>query len=126
MYRLVCYWTAILAVPFGIAALIAPEFVFAQFGMKLDAAAQGVARGYAATALGLGLTAFYLRNVEDPRAQHALLIGSLVFNLAELFAQVPLWRSGLANPSIWGTIIGHAIGTVLCVLALQRRLTGRR
>lgn len=68
----------------------------------------------------MGLTAWFLRHVDDARAQRALLIGSLVFNLAELFAQPSLRRSGLASQSIWGPIVGHAIGAILCRLALRR------
>lgn len=126
MFNLACIWTAVLAVPFGIAALIAPDFVFAQFGVKLDVPAQGVARGYAATALGLGITAFLLRNVKDTAARRALLVGALVFNLAELFAQLPLWWGGHANASIWGTIVGHVIGTVLCVMAMRQGPDSKR
>lgn len=120
MFRALCLLTTILAVPFGLACMVAPEFVFGQFGMKLDAAAAGIARGYAATALGLGLTAFLMRDTKDRVAQGALIVGTLVFNVAELFAQVPLWYAGLANNSVWGTIAGHAAGTLLCVLALLK------
>lgn len=62
MFRYSCLWTTLQALPFGIAALIAPSLVFAQCGMVLDAAAQGVAGGYGATALGVGIAALLLRN----------------------------------------------------------------
>jgi len=120
MYRINCWWTALLTLPFGIATLIAPGFVFAQFGMALDPVAQGVARGYGATALAVGFAALLLRGAEERPVQRGFLIAALVFNLAELAAQGMIWHDGLANGQILGTIGGHAIGAVLAGVGLTR------
>ena len=120
MFRVVCYWTTLLVLPFGLAALIVPGILFGQFGMTLDAAAQGVARGYGATALGLGVTAFRLRYTVDPAVQVAVLNGILVFNLAELMTLVTLRLQDEVNLQSYGMIIGHMVGSVLTLLALQR------
>jgi hypothetical protein len=118
--RKIVFWlNAILVLPFGIAALIAPAFVFSNFGMTMDAVASGIARGYAATALGYSLIFLMLRNTTTRETVVALLFGSLVFNTVELLVQIPLFLQGLANAMIWTTIIGHALTAVLSALALR-------
>jgi hypothetical protein len=119
MFRPALYLNALLAIPFGLACFVTPVFVFAQFGMPLDPVAVGVARGYAATALALGVVFLLFAGETRAGAQRALLIGSLVFNGLEVILQVPFWFGGMAGPGIWGTILGHAIAFALSVAAFR-------
>jgi hypothetical protein len=125
MFRIVCLLNALMVIPFGISALIAPAYVFAQFGIAVDAATSGIVRGYGATALGYGIVLLLLRNAEDADDRRAVLSGSLVFNLLEVLLQVPLYANGLASSMIWVTICGHALLAVLSALALVQLGRGR-
>jgi hypothetical protein len=105
---------------------VAPKFVFEQFGIAIEGAATGVARGYAATALGWGITAFLMRNVADRPARRAFLLGAIAFNAAEVALQVPMYFQGLTNATILITIFGHAVCAALSIAALaaQNRIQG--
>ncbi len=124
MLKLVFWLNAVLLLPFGLAAIIAPEFVFSNFGMTIDAAGAGIARGYASLALGLGVIFLLLRNAIGRAVTVPLLLGSLVFNGAEVLVQVPIYFQGLANGMIWSTILGHCLGLVLSALALRDEARG--
>jgi hypothetical protein len=118
MFQLACWANACLVLPFALACLAAPKFVFEQFGIAVEGAATGVARGYAATALGWGITAFLMRNVADVSARWAFLLGSIAFNTAEIALQVPMYFQGLANKTILMTIFGHAACAALSIAAI--------
>ncbi len=120
MVRIICILTAILVIPFGIAAVLAPAMVFGQFGMTIDVVGAVVARGYGATALGYGIVFLMLRNAVERGVVLALLVGALVFNGLEVLVQVPFAFAGLANAMIWVTICGHALVGGLAAVALVR------
>lgn len=111
---------AVLTLPFGIAALAAPAPVFAGFGVALDAGGQLIARGYAATCIGYGAVFLLSRANADPALGKALLIGSLLFNGIETAIQGMAGAAGTALPAIWGTVIAHAVMTVLSGVALAK------
>jgi hypothetical protein len=120
MFRLACLINALLVLPFAVACLIAPTFVFAQFGIPVEGLAAGVARGYAATTLGWGISAALLSANTDPAAQRAFLWGSLAFNLAEVAIQLPLYLAGTVSPMILVTIAGHGLAAAATLLAFRR------
>jgi hypothetical protein len=124
MFRAVCILTGILVIPFGIAAVIAPVFVFGTFGMVVDPAVAGIVRGYGATALGYGIVFVMLRDSLPGPVTQALLLASVAFNGLEVIIQLPVALGGLANGMIWTTISGHALVAVLSVLCLVRQRAG--
>lgn len=112
---------AVLTVPFGIAALIAPAAVFSGFGIELDPGAELIARGYAATCIGYGLIFWLLRDNSFPNVTKALLLGSILFNLIEATIQCIGGLAGTASPGIWGTALAHSLMTLLSISAYFRQ-----
>lgn len=121
MLKAVFLINAILTLPFGVVAMVAPGAAFDGFGIALDPAAHPVVRGYAAACLGFGLVMLLMRDARDDGTAFALLVGSLVFNGLEVAIQLPLGLSGGAGPAIWGTITGHGIAALMSLAALVRR-----
>lgn len=115
---------AVLTLPFGIAALIAPVAVFAGFGIALDPGAQLIARGYAATCIGYGCIFLLLRKNKSAEVTKALLSGSILFNLIETLIQGMAGMTGTASPGIWGTVLAHAVMTLLSVVAFLKPTKG--
>ena len=98
---------ASLTIPFGVVGLVAPAFTFAQFGLvDIDVATQTLVRGYASAALGFGVVMWQLNDV--PQAEHALLMASMVFNLAEaaLQSHAVMSHAGFNN-MVWTTLLSH-------------------
>ena len=112
--------------PFGVAAFLAPSFVFQQFGVTLDAASQVVTRGYAAAALAYGFIMLQLRDV--PEAEPTLLRASAIFNVAEVLLQGHAATAKTAgfNDMIWVTLLQHlvlGVWSVWLLLAHNKKST---
>ncbi len=120
MIRKLAVVNALLTVPFGIAAFVSPVPVFALFGVHLDGGGELVARGYAATCLGYGLTLWALRAVREPAQARAMVIAMTVFNALEALAQGSAAMQGIAAGGIWVTVGAHAVVTVWCGATLAR------
>jgi len=121
MIRVLFIINALLTIPFGILALIAPEALFLKFGMDLPPAGVLVARGYAATLISYGLVLFLMRNTTDRSALKAFLYSMAIFNLIETIIQGIAGTRGVANAMIWGTAVTHSGIFALCVIAIARR-----
>lgn len=122
MRKLVHVLNAVLTIPFGIGAYIAPQQVFAPFGFSLDATGITLTKGYASAALGFGLVCWFTRNASEASASRGLMLASLAFNAMEAALQLPVAIQGIAKAPIWVTAVSHAILGVLSLVAiLQKR-----
>lgn len=121
MIKVLFIVNALLTLPFGVLALIAPETLFQQFGLDLSPAGVLIARGYAATLIAYGLVLFLMRNTRDPGTLKAFLYSMVIFNLVETIIQGVAGSRGVANAMIWATAVIHSGVFALCVLALARR-----
>jgi hypothetical protein len=112
---------ALLTFPFGVLALAAPVALFAQFGLRLDAAAELIARGYGATLVAYGVVLFLERQSADGRTVRAFLLSMALFNSIEAVIQGVAGTQGVAAVMIFGNVAIHAVVAVLSFIALSRR-----
>ncbi len=120
MTKALFYINAVLTFPFGVAALAAPAAVFAQFGVRLDAAGQLIARGYAATLLGYGLVLFLMRSTTDRPTAAAFLLSMVVFNTVEAVIQGVAGVQAVAAPIIFGNVALHGVVALACLVAWRK------
>jgi hypothetical protein len=106
--------------PFGIASVLAPEWLFLQFGVLLDPSGQLVAQGYGATLIALGIALWALRGVQLPQLHMPLLVGVLAFNSIETAVQALGGMAGIAKPIIFGNVGLHAVMATWCAVAIVR------
>lgn len=118
MRKLVHVLNAVLTIPFGIGAYIAPQQVFTPFGFNLDATGIMLTKGYGSTALGFGLAYWCTRNLSDTSMRKGLLLASLAFNAMEAVLQLPVAVQGIARAPIWITAASHSILALLSIWAL--------
>ena len=112
---------ALLTFPFGVLALAAPAALFAQFGLRLDAAAALIARGYGATLVAYGVVLFLERQSADGRTVRAFLLSMALFNAIEAVIQGIAGTQGIAAAIIFGNVSIHAAVAVLSFIALSRQ-----
>ena len=115
---------ALLTLPFWLLALVVPEFMFAQFGLQLDAAGALIARGYAATLIGYGLVLWLNRNTGNPLIAGSFLLSMTAFNVIETLIQGIAGFQGIASAIIFGNVIIHGGVAGACVatfLKLKKR-----
>ncbi len=118
MVRVLLTLNVLLTLPFGIAALISPDGLFAEFGLSLDAAGCLVARGYGATLVGFGTLLLLLRKTTDLGVIRSLLVALLLFNLIEATVQGIAGAHGIARAIIFLNVALHVSVAVACVMAL--------
>lgn len=107
----------LLTLPFGVAALVAPAAVFAQFGLNLDAGGSLVARGYSATLIGYGLALWLLRRCTDVKVLKPLLLSMVAFNAIEAVIQGVAGLHSVAMPVIYANVALHGVVCAACVRA---------
>lgn len=112
---------SLLTVPFGVAALLAPAAVFAQFGVPLDAGGSLVARGYAATLIGYGTALWLLRRTPGTGISRPLLLSLVFFNGIEAVIQGAAGLEGLARPIIFANVALHGVVFAACLYAYFTR-----
>jgi hypothetical protein len=110
----------VLTLPFGVAALIAPEPLFMQFGLSLDPAGALVARGYGATLVGYGAILWFLRGAVVRAVVKPVLVSLILFNAIEAAIQGAARISGVAAGIIFLTVAVHFLVAAWSVVALAR------
>ena len=112
---------ALLTFPFGVLALAAPAALFAQFGLRLDAAGELIARGYGATLVAYGLVLYLERQSADRRTVRPFLLSMVLFNSIEAVIQGIAGVQGIAATMIFGNVAIHAGVAAFSVIALSRQ-----
>lgn len=120
MVRALFIANAVIVLPVAVLGLIDPVGFFAPLGVALDASGAVVARAYASTLLGLGVVYAMLRDASEPRTVLALVVGSLLFHVAETAVQATSALAGTTSSMIWGTLAVHAAMVVASGVVLAR------
>ncbi len=121
MYKILMIVNTLLALPFAMAAIVAPAAVFSDFGLTLDAGASLIARGYASTLVGYGVFAWFMRDAEARPLRLKALTATLLFNLCEAVIQLMARLANVASEKIWVTITAHGVVTLLTVVAILQQ-----
>lgn len=95
---------SLLALVFGLAFLFAPGATLAPYGVTTDAAGLYMARYFGAALIQLGLVIFLARQVADPGAQRAIVLGSSVGSLAGLGVALGAQLQHAVNALGWSTV----------------------
>ena len=111
---------AVVVLPVAVLGLIDPVGFFTLLGIALDAGGAVVARAYASTLLGLGIVYLLLRDASEPRTVLALVVGSLLFHVAETAVQAASGLAGTTSSMIWATLAVHAAMAVASAVVLAR------
>ena len=95
---------SLLALAFGLSFLFAPGTTLAPYGVTTDAAGIYMARYFGAALIQLGLVIFLARQVGDPAAQRAIVLGSCIGSLAGLGVALSAQLSHAVNALGWSTV----------------------
>jgi hypothetical protein len=99
----------VIGVLFGLAFILAPAPVLAQYGVQTDAAGLFVGRLFGAALLELGLVFFLVRRVEEPSAMRAIALGACIGELAGLWIALRIQLTGLTNAMGWSTVVIYGL-----------------
>ena len=120
MTKIIFTISALQTLPFGLGAIIAPTWLFSQFGVSLDPPGELIAQGYGATLIGFGLVLWGLRSVQLLETRLWLLGGLVLFNAVEATIQFRGGIAGTALPIIFGNVGLHAAMAIACLVGLLR------
>ena len=104
--------TAVIAVVFGLAMILAPYFTVTLYGSELNIPGQFMARYFGSALLGLGVI-FYLTRKTDLEITllNSILLGGLVFAVSGLI--VCIWDviAGTHNGMVWLNVVLYTFFT---------------
>ena len=93
---------SIVCITLGIPAVIVPVLFYSLFGLALTSAGAFVAQEYGASLIGNFLLTWFARDVQDPKALRAILLGMTFYNGIGFIATLIATLSSLANFMSWG------------------------
>jgi hypothetical protein len=103
---------AVIAIAFGLAFLVAPARMLAQYGIVATPGSVIMARFFAATLLNLGFLLFFARRVADPPTRMGIVRGSLIGAVLGLLVAIHGQRIGAVNALGWSTVAIYALLTL--------------
>jgi hypothetical protein len=100
---------AAIAVIYGVAFIVAPDFVLITYGMVPNAASNLMARYFGVTLIGIGLITWLVRETSDGKALRGLLSGLAI--QAAIGLLVSIWGtvSGTMNAMGWSAVLIYVI-----------------
>jgi len=118
---------AAIAIIYGVAFVIAPDFVLMTYGMTADAALNLMARYFGLTLLGLGLITWLVRDTTDGKALRGLLSGLAVQGAIGLLVSIWGTVGGVMNGMGWSGVLIYAVllAGYLYYLFADRTAAGR-
>jgi hypothetical protein len=118
---------AAVAIIYGIAFILVPDFVVTTYGMTPNAALDLMARYFGLTLLGLGLIVWLVRETADAKALRGLLIGLAVQDVIGLIVSIWGTVSGIMNGMGWSAVLIYALllAGYLYYLFADRTVLGR-
>lgn len=100
---------AAVAIIYGVAFIVAPEFVLISYGMTTDAASTLMARYFGLTLLGIGLVVWLVRETSDTKVLRGLLCALAIQAAIGLLVSIWGTLSGTMNGMGWSAVLIYAI-----------------
>ena len=118
---------AAIAIIYGIAFILVPDFVVTTYGIPANAALDLMARYFGLTLLGMGLITWLVRETTDAKALRGLLSGLSVQGAIGLIVSIWGTVSGVMNGMGWSAVLIYAIllAGYLYYLFADRTVLGR-
>jgi hypothetical protein len=119
--------SAAIAILYGIAFILVPDFVLVNYGMAGNAALDLMARYFGLTLLGMGLITWLVRETTDGKALRGLLTGLAVQGAIGLIVSIWGTVNGTMNGMGWSAVLIYAIllAGYLYYLFADRTVLGR-
>jgi hypothetical protein len=99
----------IVAILFGIAFVVAPAQLLAQYGITADRYTIFMSRFFGAALINLGLLVWLARNVIDPLARQAIVLAGLVADVIGFIIALEGQMHGVVNALGWSTVVIYAL-----------------
>jgi hypothetical protein len=103
---------AIIAIAFGLAFLVAPTRVLAQYGIAANTAVVIMSRFFGATLLNIGFVLFLSRCVTEPAVRRGIVRGSLIGAVMGLIVAIHGQRIGAVNALGWSSVAIYGLLTL--------------
>jgi len=118
---------AAIAIIYGVAFILVPEFVLATYGMTASAALDLMARYFGLTLLGMGLITWLVRETTDGKALRGLLTGLSVQGVIGVLVSIWATVNGTMNGMGWSAVLIYAVllAGYLYYLFADRTVLGR-
>ncbi|MGH7509084.1 MAG: hypothetical protein ACREMZ_06405 [Gemmatimonadales bacterium] len=94
----------LVALAFGLGFLLVPRPMLALYGVASDPPIVLMARFFGAALVQIGLILYLIRDVADPKAQGAVVLGAFFGSLAGLVVALTGQLWGLVNEFGWSTV----------------------
>jgi uncharacterized membrane protein YfcA len=95
---------AVIGAVFGVGFVVASGPVLAIYGITLDKAGTLVAQLFGALLIGLATLNWFARNVTEPEARRAVVLGNLVGDVVGFVVILMGQLSGIANAVGWSNV----------------------
>ena len=95
---------AVLAAVFGVAFVVASGPLLAVYGITLDKAGTLVAQLFGALLIGFAVLNWFARNVTDPEARRAVVLGNLAGDVIGFVVILLGQLAGIANALGWSNV----------------------
>ena len=95
---------AVIAAVFGVGFVVASGPVLAIYGITLDKAGTLVAQLFGALLIGFAVLNWFARNVTDPEARQAVVLGNLAGDVVGFVVILIGQLAGIANALGWSSV----------------------
>ena len=95
---------AVIGVAFGVAFVVASGPLLAVYGITLDKAGTLVAQLFGALLIGVATLNWFARNVTDPEARQAVVVGNLTGDVVGFVVILIGQLAGIANALGWANV----------------------
>lgn len=111
-FRNLLFLVVILALGFGVAFLLIPQFTLSLFGVNQDQGTVFLTRLYGSSLVFFGLVAWFFRNVADKEAQRALMLAFFIAEVVGLVVSLQGTLSGVMNAFGWTAVLVYLVLTL--------------
>lgn len=114
--------SAVIALIFGVGLVVVTGSLLAVYGMTVDRTGTVVAQLFGSLLLAFAVLNWFARNVTDPDARRAVILGNLTGNAVGFVVILLGQLSGIANQLGWSNVAIYALLTLawLYVQFIQR------
>jgi hypothetical protein len=103
---------AILALVFGLAFILVPIQLMAQYGVTMDAGGEWVGRYLGSAFLGIAVLTWSARSAPQCEALRAIILGDFVVSLTGLIVAILDVIFGPGNALVWSTVVIYLFLTI--------------